>query len=103
MPSCTIAQAARAGAACASSAGLRDASAQFQARPSLEAESCLSAPLSDGEHWTGVASLLPHLTVSCRMGLSSDAQLYYMTDFSQASLCIERLVRTKYLNYQCSP
>lgn len=52
---------------------------------------------------TGVASLLPDLTASCRIGISSDAQLYYMTDFSQASLCIETQVRTKYLNYQHSP
>lgn len=52
---------------------------------------------------SGVASLLPHLTATCRIGISSDAQLYYMTDFSQASLCVETQVRTKHLNYQCSP
>lgn len=75
---------------------------QHSSRPALpwrQKAACLLHYLMEN---TGVASLLPHLTASCRMGISSDAQLYYMTDFSQASLCIETQAGKKHLNYQCS-
>lgn len=40
---------------------------------------------------TGVACLFgsPRLAVYDRMGIPSDAQDYYVTDFSQAGFCIE--------------